>query len=198
MYFYQDNNGQQRGPIAANDLPGCGVTPQTLVWKDGMSDWQPAGSVDELSVLFAPPPPIFATSPSTYAPPPPTYAPQQPTYAPQQPTYAPQQPMYAQQQPMYAQQQPMYAQEKPNNFLAWSIFATLVCCLPTGIVAIVMSSKVNSCWDRGDYEGAHKASKNAKIWLLVSVGIGIIIYIYYFAPILAFVENINSLFDLFK
>ena len=51
-YFFQDSNGQQQGPVAANDLPRYGVTPQTLVWKDGMPAWQAAGTVAELSVFF--------------------------------------------------------------------------------------------------------------------------------------------------
>ena len=72
MYYFVDNNGQQQGPVPANDLPRYGATPQTLVWKQGMANWQPAGTVAELSGMFAPP----------VAPPPPSYAPPQPIYAP--------------------------------------------------------------------------------------------------------------------
>jgi len=65
MYYFQDSYGQQQGPVAANDLPQYGVTPQTNVWKEGMSAWQPAGSVGELSWIFAPY--------QAYAPPQPQY-----------------------------------------------------------------------------------------------------------------------------
>ena len=51
MYYFQDSNGQQQGPIAANDLPKHGVTSQTLVWKQDMSGWQAAGTVPELRLL---------------------------------------------------------------------------------------------------------------------------------------------------
>ena len=58
MYFYVDDSGQQKGPVVASDLPQHGVTPQTPVWRQGMSDWQPAGSVAELSGVFTAPPPV--------------------------------------------------------------------------------------------------------------------------------------------
>ena len=102
MYYYIDSNGQQQGPVAANDLPRNGVTPQTPVWRQGMSGWQQAGTVAELSAVFAP---------------------QQPTYAPQQPIYAPQQPIYALQQPTYAPQQPTYAPQQPKNGFEWFVKA---------------------------------------------------------------------------
>ena len=57
MYCFLDSNGQQQGPVAANDLPRYGVTPQTLVWRQGMSGWQVAGNIAELSAVFAPPQP---------------------------------------------------------------------------------------------------------------------------------------------
>jgi hypothetical protein len=32
-------------------------TPETHVWRQGMANWVPAGTVPELQSLFAPPPP---------------------------------------------------------------------------------------------------------------------------------------------
>jgi len=59
-------NGAQSGPIAVSDLSAKVAsgqfTPQTLVWKQGMSGWSAASSVAELSSLFAAaPPPIPKT-----------------------------------------------------------------------------------------------------------------------------------------
>ena len=51
-FFYQDSYGNQQGPVSAYDLPRYGVTAQTFVWKKGMSDWQPAGSIRELYEIF--------------------------------------------------------------------------------------------------------------------------------------------------
>lgn len=63
---------------------------------------------------------------------------------------------------------------KPKNYLVESILATILCCMPFGIVGIVFASKVNSEYDAGNYEAAEKASKNAKTWTLVSFGVGIV------------------------
>ncbi|MDY4044172.1 MAG: CD225/dispanin family protein [Marinifilaceae bacterium] len=63
-YFYLNAQNEQKGPIAAEDLIKNGVTKNTLVWKDGMSQWQPAGNVEELMEFFqpkqsqTPPPPV--------------------------------------------------------------------------------------------------------------------------------------------
>jgi predicted secreted protein len=50
-----------------------------------------------------------------------------------------------------------------------SILATLFCCLPTGIAAIVYSAQANSKSQVGDTAGASQAAKNANIWLVISV-----------------------------
>ncbi len=43
-----------------------------------------------------------------------------------------------------------------------AVLVTLCCCLPFGIAAIVNASKVNTLLASGDYEGAVKASDDAK------------------------------------
>ena len=66
-YFYIDTNGQQCGPLAGEELKNKGLTRESLVWCDGMSTWEKACSVPELSSLFVAMPP-------TPAPPQPSYA----------------------------------------------------------------------------------------------------------------------------
>lgn len=65
-------------------------------------------------------------------------------------------------------------EKMPDTYLVWSVLATLLCCLITGIVAIVYSSSVSSKYYNGDIEGAKRASRNAQIWVIVSVVVGII------------------------
>ena len=60
------------------------------------------------------------------------------------------------------------------NYLVWAILATICCCLPTGIVAIVFAAQVNGKLASGDYAGALGASRNARTWCWVSFGIGIL------------------------
>ena len=67
-----------------------------------------------------------------------------------------------------------------DNYLVFAILATVLCCLPAGIPAIVYASQVNSKLQLGDIAGAQLASKNAKMWCWISFGLffaGIGIYV---------------------
>jgi len=66
---------------------------------------------------------------------------------------------------------------RPDSYLALSIISTIVCCLPIGIVSIIYATKVNSLYEDGHYNEANRASKNAKTWGLVSIGMGVLIYL---------------------
>lgn len=68
---------------------------------------------------------------------------------------------------------------RPSNHLALAIITTILCCLPAGIVSIVYASQVNTKYNAGDYEGALRASKNAKTWWIVALVAGLVIIIGY-------------------
>ncbi|MFZ0420184.1 MAG: CD225/dispanin family protein [Candidatus Sulfotelmatobacter sp.] len=59
------------------------------------------------------------------------------------------------------------------NYLVFAILATVLCCLPTGIAAIVYAGQVNGELQAGDIAGAQAASKNAKMWCWISFGVGL-------------------------
>lgn len=67
MWYYSQNN-QQKGPIrfeALRSMVQSGVVSRaTLVWKDGMPVWTPAGQTPEISALFGSTPPPMANKPS--------------------------------------------------------------------------------------------------------------------------------------
>ena len=65
------------------------------------------------------------------------------------------------------------------NYLVGAILATLFCCLPFGIPAIIFATQVNSKIAAGDIDGAMKASKNAKTWTFVSVGAGLLATVFW-------------------
>ncbi len=69
----------------------------------------------------------------------------------------------------------------PGYLLPLSIAATILCCLPGGIVAIVYSVQARSKSQAGDYAGASRAARTANIWLIVSVVVGIVVIIIGFA-----------------
>ena len=51
-YFIIDNNGQQAGPFSQDLLVQKAISPETLVWKQGMTDWTPAWKVEELRTVL--------------------------------------------------------------------------------------------------------------------------------------------------
>ncbi len=55
MYYYVDSNNQQQGPVALGQLSQMGVTPETLVWKAGMEQWQKAKDVPEVMAALSQP-----------------------------------------------------------------------------------------------------------------------------------------------
>ena len=183
QYFLGKNN-QRLGPFPLEQLLANGLTPDTLVWCEGMPGWQKANEVPEVAALFAPQQqyqPQYQQP--QYQQPQPQY--QQPQYqqpAYQQPQY--QQPQYQQpayQQPQYGYQQPAYnnAPPRPDNNMVWAILSTILCCLPLGVVAIIKASNVNSLYDRGDYAGAEEAAKSAKTWAMWGAISAVIIWALY-------------------
>lgn len=71
-------------------------------------------------------------------------------------------------------EQPYNTPPKPDNYLAWSILVTILCCLPFGIVAIVKSSKVDSLWVTGNYAEAAAAANEAKNWCIIAAVCGVL------------------------
>lgn len=177
QYYYVDGNNQQQGPVDAAQLPSFGVTTKTLVWCEGMANWQAAGEIPELASFFA------AKQPEI---------PVQPQMQPGTPTQ-PQMQQQVQPQPMNINnfqqtQQPMNTQSpfqqpnnqqmppQPDNYLVWAILVTVLCCLPFGVASIIYSVKVGSLYAQGDYNGAVDASQKAKKFAMIG-GIGGLVFI---------------------
>ncbi|MGB7598801.1 MAG: CD225/dispanin family protein [Candidatus Sulfotelmatobacter sp.] len=60
-----------------------------------------------------------------------------------------------------------------QNYLVFAILATVLCCLPAGIPAIIYAAQVNGKLQAGDIAGAQAASNNAKMWCWISFGLGL-------------------------
>ncbi|MBX6390224.1 MAG: CD225/dispanin family protein [Frankia sp.] len=65
------------------------------------------------------------------------------------------------------------------NYLVQSILATLFCCMPTGIAAIVFSTRVQPKQAMGDIHGALEASKKARQWCIISVVLALLYYLFW-------------------
>jgi hypothetical protein len=70
-------------------------------------------------------------------------------------------------------------EKRPENYLVHSILATIFCCWPLGIPAIIYASKVNTKFAEGDYEAARDASRKAKNWSIWSAIVAIIVIVLY-------------------
>jgi len=64
------------------------------------------------------------------------------------------------------------------NYLVPAIIS-LFCCWPLAIVAIIFAAQVNGKVASGDIAGAVDASKKAKLFSFISIGIGLVIGVIY-------------------
>lgn len=87
MQYFIIENGQQVGPLTIAQLAEKHITAETLVWAEGMPDWQPAWKVEELRYILednkAGEGNATANPGTTSVPPTPPVPPVQPTKAPQ-------------------------------------------------------------------------------------------------------------------
>lgn len=70
--------------------------------------------------------------------------------------------------------------EKPSTYLVLSIIVTILCCLPFGIIGIIYASKVDSCWNAGNFDEARENSGKQRpgLWSALSSALLPISYIF--------------------
>lgn len=152
MKYYMAKNGQQSGPFEENELMINGLTPDTLVWHEGMAQWLPASQLPELASLLQPEPPrmVFGEAQPPQPPTPNVWQQPQP------------QPQYA------APQQPA---SQPNISSAPAIVLivlSVLCCtwIPAifGILALTSANSANSLWAAGNFSAAQAKAADVKKW----------------------------------
>lgn len=122
LYFYV-KNGVSEGPFSAEELIKL-ITPDTLIWTEGMTEWTPASEVAPISEMFAtdteeetkiaPPvftPPTFEAAPPAQDPQPPVF--EAPTQEPQPPVIEPQE---IDAQPQVTESEPPVMDAQPPIF----------------------------------------------------------------------------------
>ena len=65
--------------------------------------------------------------------------------------------------------------DKVPNYLIPAIISA-ICCFPLGIISIIFAAQVNSKVTAGDVAGALDASKKAKMFSYIFIGLGIVVW----------------------
>ncbi|MEM9293245.1 MAG: CD225/dispanin family protein [Acidobacteriota bacterium] len=219
MWFYVENDAQ-RGPVTEEQFRALveegAVSATTLVWRDGQGDWASASQV--LPSLFGPAsasvPPLpddlqealgsepsagsegasATSSPSATAGPTAFDAAAAGSSGAASAAAGASAGATGYQPPASLTGAVPPGQEPVPDYLVLSILATLLCCLPAGIVSIVYSSKANNARRYGDYAGGHEAARIARVWLIASVGLVLIplilyLFVIFFAAIVGAVGS---------
>jgi hypothetical protein len=69
------------------------------------------------------------------------------------------------------------ATQEVQNYLIPAILSTIFCCLPLGVVSIIFATQVNSKVASGDIAGAQEASRKAKMFMFIAVGLGVLTWV---------------------
>lgn len=197
--YYIAVNGQQMGPYSINELAAQGLKADTLVWTQGMADWQRADMVAELLPLLTTQQPMQGYQQPYQQPGQQPYnnpygQPQQPYQQPYNDPYGqPQQP-YQQPinnpygQPQQPYQQPGFPTQPDNtehtNWQPWAIVALIISIFCGGCLALIFAilgmskaSAANRAYDMGDAIHGDQLNSSAKtntIIALVIDGIALI------------------------
>lgn len=79
------------------------------------------------------------------------------------------------------------------NYLAPAIVSSVFCCLPVGVIAIILSIQANNKAETGDIEAGIAKAKVAKILVLSAIVLGLLAFVMFiFAAALNSSKNVNS------
>ena len=178
MKFFAIIDSRQQGPFTLDELAAAGVRPDTYVWCKGMDGWRKARHVADVCRYWRCR--LAGVSDNTL-PIPQTETPQ--PDAAQEPTptlrtirsFDPEGP-----EPGVNQD------EAPRPMMAIALLTCILCCPPTGFVAIFYAAKSRSLWQQASAaEGeeaarlrgeSHDAARSAKMWTGISFFLGFIIW----------------------
>ncbi|XP_078511556.1 interferon-induced transmembrane protein 3-like [Lissotriton helveticus] len=157
-------------------------------------------------VTPAGPPPYGAVNPPGAQPPPPTQYYQGGYPMPGPGGMPPMNPHFQGYSPVYGDDQrapidvtvtrttvitPLVVASQPD-YLCFSIFNLLCCCLPLGIVALIYSLKTQDCNARGDLVGARHNSETARTMNRIAFALGFTIFIIYLICVIVLVIIPNN------
>lgn len=148
----------RKGPLSAEEIAATETIARTTpVWHVGLDNWVTVADVEELLTIVE-----RREASSSVPPPTPAHSSGIAAGVSRPQWNAP-----------WGVPKPAHVPPQPATYLVWNIIATLLCCLPSGIVGIVMSAKVSSLYERGMYSEARRMSERASLWLIISIVLGL-------------------------
>lgn len=150
--YFMIINGKQCGPFPVSQLIENGLTQDTMVWTNGMADWQTAASIPELNHLLwekSQEDSAFGTYAQNYDSP-------------------------------YGGNQPISSQKPHTNWMPWAIagtvFGFLFSCIGVifGVIGIIQANKANKAYAYGDNQTGDTANSTAKVMSIIALVLGVI------------------------
>ena len=156
MEYYIASDQGPLGPYTLEQLKERTLKPDELIWRNGLTEWVKADSLEELTEAFsvAVAPPAFnresfdaanATEPS----------------------------------PTEVSEYIEPDKDCPPTY-RWLAIIAFFGIIPCAIVAIIKSVMVTRLWEAGNYERARRESRKVLTWSLISILIGIPLTILYY------------------
>lgn len=159
MMYYIIVDGVKHGPVGREELLLLGMTADSYVWREGLSEWVRASELEELRTLF----------PVAGPPVPPPVQPLHQPYNPVPPTQpaAPYPPQYP------FQREPQF----PANYVNWKPWAiislvcgVLFCCLAIifAVIGLVNANKANMYYSQGWAERGNASNSSARLMVIIA------------------------------
>lgn len=148
-------NGIQQGPYTLDEIAAMNLLPSTPVWYDGITQWMPASEAPATAVLFGSDPASAEQAAETAT-------------------------ANIRESAITASKHVSGSSQdippRPRTYMGWSIFATICCCTPGGILAIIFTALTTSNYNQGKYDQAAKMANYAEWTIILSIVIGIIFF----------------------
>jgi hypothetical protein len=162
-YFYSDGINQF-GPYTIEELKEKSISPDTLIWYQGLDEWMPASDAPLLNeeLGFVKKPMIEISDED----------------------------LQKEKDQMIRSEGRVeihsdFQQGMPRSWLVESILVTIFCCQPIGIVGIIFAAQVEPKFNKGDFDGAKKASEMAGIFTKVGFFLSLAFIVFYFLLVLS-------------
>ncbi len=195
MQYWVIVDKERQGPMSMDELIGAGVTATTYVWRKGMKTWLQASQVEELkNLVIVPNAPLQddiedVKDNVTHN--------DEETNERLQDGYSTEEDAKPVRTAV-AKPKPEQRLAMPSTYLTFSVFTTIFCCLPLGMLATIYSLKVEDYYEDGKLNRSYRASRNA-LWMnVVSLILTMTAYIVLLTALLCILSLNGALHSLWR